>query len=101
MKENKKRYIVYSVIFDFSPTFQKKMKKKYGEGEYFSLAHFAKKHNLGRIKKSEIRKNIKKIRRAVYPDLKKFPNVGSTFKNTEVTKEQLKEILKKNPDMPH
>ena len=101
LKKNRENLVVYSVVFDFSKKFQKEMTEKYKEGEYFSLSHFAKRHNLGKLKKSDIRKSIKKIRRAVYPNLKKFPNVGSTFKNTEVTKIQLKKILKKYPDIPN
>ncbi len=100
-KKNKKDFLIYSVVFDFSPKFQKEMRKKYLDKEYFSLVHFAKKHNLGIIKKEEIRKNIKKIRRKIYPDIKKFPNVGSTFKNTEISESQLKKILKKYPDIPN
>jgi UDP-N-acetylmuramate dehydrogenase len=101
LKKNREKFLIYSVVFDFSAKFQKQMKEKYADGEYFSLSHFAKKHNLGKIKKSEIRKNIKKVRRTIYPDLKKLPNVGSTFKNTEVDKKKLKELLKKYPEMPH
>lgn len=101
LKKNKNKFLVYSVVFDFSPRFQKEMKKKYNDEEYFSLAHFVKKNNLGKITKSEIRKNIQKIRKSVYPDLKKFPNVGSTFKNMEIVKSQFKKILKKYPDIPY
>ena len=101
LKKNRDDFVVYSVVFDFSPKFQKEMNKKYVDGEYFSLAHFAKQHGLGKLKKSDIRKSIKKIRRAVYPNLKKYPNVGSTFKNTEVTKTQLKNIIRNYPDIPN
>jgi UDP-N-acetylmuramate dehydrogenase len=100
-KKNNKNFLIYSVVFDFSKKFQKEMKGFYKEGEYFSLKHFAKKYNLGKIEKSEIRKSIKKTRKKFFPNVKKFPNVGSTFGNTEITKIQLKNILKIYPDIPN
>lgn len=100
-KKNRDRFLVFSVVFDFSKKFKREMDVLYNQEEYFSLEHFAKKHNLGKIKNSEIRKNIKKIRKGIYPDIKKFPNVGSTFGNTELSKSQLKKLLKKYPDTPN
>jgi UDP-N-acetylmuramate dehydrogenase len=101
LKKNRDNFLVYSVLFDFSLKFQKEIKKEYPGDEYFSLSHFAKKHGLGRLKKVDIRKAVKKMRRDIFPDLKKYPNVGSTFKNTEVTKTQMKKILKAYPYIPH
>lgn len=100
-KKNKNKYIILSVNFDFSQKFSKEIKEFYKNDEYFSLKHFSSKHNLGEIIKKEIRKNIINIRKNVYPNIKKFPNVGSTFKNVEIDKKQLKKILKKYPEIPH
>ena len=101
LKKNKKRFLIYSVVFDFSEKFKKEMKAFYKKEDYFSLQHFTKKYNIKSLKKKNLRKEIKKIRRQVYPNIKKYPNVGSTFKNTEVIKTQLKKILKDYPDIPN
>ncbi len=101
LKERENNFLIYSVIFDFSPTFQAEINKKYINKEYFSWKDFAQKYNLGKIKKLELRKSVKKIRRLNYPDLKKFPNVGSVFKNAEISDWQLKKILKQYPDLPN
>jgi len=100
-KKNDKKFIIFSVFFDFSLEFIDFMNKKYKDEEYFSLEHFAKKHKIEKIKENEIRKNIIKIRKGIYPDIKKFPNVGSTFKNAEISKKQFDFIVKKYPDIPN
>jgi UDP-N-acetylmuramate dehydrogenase len=100
-KKNRIRFVVFSVVFDFSKKFQKEMGNFYKEEEYFSLEHFAKKHNIKNLKKEGLRKEIKKIRRKIYPNVKKFPNVGSTFGNTEVSKKECLELLKKYPQIPN
>jgi UDP-N-acetylenolpyruvoylglucosamine reductase len=90
-----------SVTFDFSEKYSEEVNNFYKDDEYFSLEHFAKKHNLGKIKKSEIRENIIKIRKNIYPDIEKFPNVGSTFKNAEVSQKEFEKIFKKYPEIPN
>ncbi len=100
-KINKDKIIILKVVFDFSRKFIKKIEEFYKEDEYFSLEHFSKKYNLGKIKKTEIRKNIIKVRKNIYPDIKKYPNIGSTFKNTEISEKQFKIIIEKYPNIPH
>jgi UDP-N-acetylmuramate dehydrogenase len=100
-KKNKNKYIILSVTFDFSEKYSEEVNNFYKDDEYFSLEHFAKKHNLGKIKKSEIRENIIKLRKNIYPDIEKFPNVGSTFKNAEVSQKEFEKIFKKYPEIPN
>lgn len=100
-KKNKNKFLIYSVIFDFSNKFHKEIKFFYKEDDYFSLRHFAKKYNLKSLKKQNLRTEIKKIRRNIYPNIEKFPNVGSTFKNAEITKRQFKKISQQYPKIPN
>lgn len=100
IKENFNEYIIYSVIFDFSQKFKKERKKFYFEDEYYSIKDFLKKNSLEKTKREEIRRVIKKIRKNTYPDINKYPNVGSTFKNIQCSKIQFKKIQKKYPEIP-
>jgi UDP-N-acetylenolpyruvoylglucosamine reductase len=77
------------------------METFYKGREHFSLKHFEKRYSIKNLEKKDLRKEIVKIRRKVYPDIKKFRNVGSTFKDTEITKKELKNILKKYPNIPN
>lgn len=97
-KDHQKKYIIISILFDLSDKFYQ---KGISQDEYFSLEEFAKKYQIKNLKKENIRINILKIRESIYPDIKKFPNVGSTFKNAEITKTELKKIMIKYPEIPH
>jgi len=98
LKQHRNKYIIFNVFFDLSTKFYK---NNFMNTEYFSLRDFANRYSLGRLKKIDIRKNILKLRKNIYPNIKKYPNVGSTFKNIEITKSQFKKILKEYPDIPN
>ncbi len=98
LKENKNKYLIFSVIFNFSKYF---FNKNFNSKDYTSLKDFFKKYNLKNVNKKDIRKEIIKIRRKIYPNINMYPNVGSTFQNSEISLSEFKKIKKQYPNIPH
>ncbi|MEI6843142.1 MAG: UDP-N-acetylmuramate dehydrogenase [bacterium] len=94
-KSLKNKAIIVSVLFELS-------KKEPKVPTYTGVSELVDKYvRKGDNKLIAIYKTIIDIRKSKLPDPKKIPNCGSFFKNPFVSKNKLKKIQKKFPDVPH
>lgn len=94
-KHQKGRYIVTKVNLQLIKDGQTNI-------DYRDLReYFAKKNKIDKPSIQEVRDAVIFIRSNKLPDWKKMPTAGSFFKNPVISKEYLKELIKKYPDLPN
>ncbi len=91
-KKNRGRFFILKVVFKLSEKFEPILR-------YKDLKEVFKNKNKEKITGKNIFEAVVKIRKKKLPDLQKFPNNGSFFKNPEISKKISSEILKIDPEV--